>query len=357
MLVKTTGITRYLAALLLPCLLAACAGGDVSPSPHADGGDGRGRFKVGNPYVIDGTTYTPQEDYSYDETGVASWYGPGFHGRYTANGEVYDQTQLTGAHRTLPMPSLVRVTNLDNGKSIVVRINDRGPFARSRIMDMSSRSADLLDFKRAGTAKVRVQILSEESRAIAEAARAKGSYDPGNLPTTSQTVAVAAASNVGIGPTDSSPVAATSTKVEAESLAPLVIPEQPVVASSHKIIPEVPPSIAPQGQVPTPQQIMKLQVREAKGTYYPEQTVQQSPPLAGAKIYVQAGAFSSLENAQRLQKSLNQFGSSSISEAEVGGRIFQRVRIGPFPDIGKASAVLSKVLDTGEKSARVVVDR
>ena len=353
----------------MPLALAACAsGGDTSPSPYGNGGegDGRGHFKVGKPYEIDGTTYVPQEDYSYDETGIASWYGPGFHGRYTANGEVYDQTQLTGAHRTLPMPSLVRVTNLDNGKSIVVRVNDRGPFARSRIMDMSSRAADLLDFKRAGTAKVRVQILAEESQAIAQAARAKGSYDPGNLPTTSQTVSVAAANNVDIGPTDSSPVAATSTVVEAQSLAPLA-PVQSIQSTQTVDVPvqpqpqpqtlQVPPSIAPMGQVPTPQQIRKLEVKEAKGTYYPEQTVQQSAPLTGAKIYVQAGAFASLENAQKLQKALSQFGPSSISQAEVGGKIFQRVRIGPFSDANKASSVLSKVLDAGEKSARVVVDR
>lgn len=353
---------KLLPALLIPLLLAACAGGDTSPSPYANNGDGRGHFKVGKPYVIDGTTYVPQEDYSYDETGIASWYGPGFHGRYTANGEVYDSTQLTAAHRTLPMPSLVRVTNLDNGKSVVMRVNDRGPFARSRILDMSSRGADLLDFKKQGTAKVRVQILSEESRAIAEAAQAKGTYDPGNLPTTSQTVSLAAANNVDIGPTDSSPVAATSTNVERESLMPLVVPNSPAVVASAEPVTlpaapmETPPSMT-LGQVPTPQQIQKLETGEAKGRYLPEQKVEQSAPLVGAKIYVQAGAFASLENAQKLQRALSQFGPSTISPAEVGGKIFQRVRIGPFKDVSGADTALNKVLNFGEKNARVVVDR
>src|SRR4051812_48449135 len=115
-------LQKYFALIGL-LLLAACASGPDS-SPY--GSQSRGRYKVGQPYTIDGVTYVPREDYNYDETGIASWYGPGFHGRYTANGEVYDQSQLTAAHRTLPMPSLVRVTNLDNGKSVVVRINDRG---------------------------------------------------------------------------------------------------------------------------------------------------------------------------------------------------------------------------------------
>jgi rare lipoprotein A len=129
----------------------------------------KGIYKVGEPYQINGIWYHPRVEYDYDETGIASWYGEQFHGKLTANGEIYDMNDLTAAHRTLPMPSLVRVTNLENGRSMILRINDRGPFAAGRIIDLSRRSAQLLGMDRAGTAKVRVQILADESRAIAEA--------------------------------------------------------------------------------------------------------------------------------------------------------------------------------------------
>ena len=103
-----------------------------------------GAYKIGNPYKINGLWYYPKVDYDYTETGIASWYGPNFHGKTTANGENFDQNLISAAHRTLPLPSLVRVTNLENGRSIRVRVNDRGPFAHGRIIDMSRRGAQLL---------------------------------------------------------------------------------------------------------------------------------------------------------------------------------------------------------------------
>lgn len=120
---------------------------------------GGGHYKIGQPYKINGVRYYPRKDPYYDEVGVASWYGAKFHGRYTANGEIYDMDALTAAHPTLPMPSYVRVTNLNNGRSLVVRVNDRGPYANDRIIDMSRRSAALLGFKRNGTARVRVKYI------------------------------------------------------------------------------------------------------------------------------------------------------------------------------------------------------
>ena len=134
----------------------------------------RGAYKVGAPYKIDGVTYTPQEEFNRTETGVASWYGPGFHGKSTANGERYDQGDRTAAHRTLQMPAIVRVTNLDNGMSTVVRINDRGPFARSRIIDLSRTAAQELDVVRNGTARVRIDQLPAESMAVRDVAIAGG---------------------------------------------------------------------------------------------------------------------------------------------------------------------------------------
>ncbi len=128
-----------------------------------------GTYKVGNPYKIAGKTYYPEEDYGYSETGVASWYGKDFHAKYTANGEIYDMNTLTAAHRTLPLPSIVRVTNLENGRSLILRVNDRGPFAKDRILDISKRGAQLLGFLNQGTAKVRVEIMEEESKRLKEA--------------------------------------------------------------------------------------------------------------------------------------------------------------------------------------------
>ncbi|RUM16826.1 septal ring lytic transglycosylase RlpA family protein, partial [Rhizobium vallis] len=118
---------------------------------------GTGRYTVGKPYVVKGKHYSPKEDPSYDKNGVASWYGSSFHGRLTANGEVYDRDHLSAAHPTLPLPSYVRVTNLENGSSLIVRVNDRGPYHKGRIIDVSSKAADLLDLKHHGTAYVRVQ--------------------------------------------------------------------------------------------------------------------------------------------------------------------------------------------------------
>lgn len=126
-----------------------------------------GVYKM-SPYVIDGVSYTPFEDYTYHETGMASWYGhgDGFNNKATANGEHYDKDKMYAAHRTLPLPSIVKVTNLENGKSVMVRVNDRGPFARDRIIDLSHAAAKALGYEAAGTAKVKVEIDAEKSMAL-----------------------------------------------------------------------------------------------------------------------------------------------------------------------------------------------
>lgn len=136
-----------------------------------------GNYKIGNPYLIDGVSYYPHEDYTYSEIGIASWYGPDFHGGTTSNGEVFDETKLTAAHRTLPMPTLVRVTNLENGISANIKVNDRGPYARDRILDLSSAAADVLGIKEKGTARVKVEILPEESKVLKDLAIASQNTD------------------------------------------------------------------------------------------------------------------------------------------------------------------------------------
>ena len=120
-------------------------------------------YKIGNKYNVKGKFYFPKKNLSYNKTGIASWYGPKFHGKLTANGEIYNQYALTAAHKTLPLPSAVKVTNLQNNKSIVLRINDRGPFVNDRIIDLSSKAADILDLKKNGTGLVRVKILKDKS--------------------------------------------------------------------------------------------------------------------------------------------------------------------------------------------------
>jgi rare lipoprotein A len=117
--------------------------------------------KVGKPYKVAGLWYVPKHQPGYDETGTASWYGPNFHGRSTANGEIYNQTRLTAAHPTLPLPSYVEVTNRANGRTIVVRVNDRGPYKRGRILDLSARAAQLLGYQSNGTAQVRVRYVGK----------------------------------------------------------------------------------------------------------------------------------------------------------------------------------------------------
>jgi len=138
--------------------------GHASPRLIADGGPiphGGGQYLVGHPYVIAGRAYYPQENDSYVAVGMASWYGDAFQGRRTANGEIYDKESISAAHPTMPLPSYARVTNLGNGHSIIVRVNDRGPYHGGRVMDVSSRVADALDFKGAGTARVKVEYIGK----------------------------------------------------------------------------------------------------------------------------------------------------------------------------------------------------
>src|SRR5438874_2882079 len=118
---------------------------------------GGGTYRVGKPYTVGGRIYVPEEDSTYREEGMASWYGDDFHGRLTANGEVFDMASLTAAHPTLPMPCYARVTNLGNGKSLIVRVNDRGPYHGNRLIDVSNKAAELLEFKGNGVARVRVE--------------------------------------------------------------------------------------------------------------------------------------------------------------------------------------------------------
>jgi rare lipoprotein A (peptidoglycan hydrolase) len=122
-----------------------------------------GHFKIGQPYTAFGVSYVPQDYESFEEIGTASWYGSEFHGKKTANGEIYNMGDLTAAHPTLPLPSLIRVTNLQNGKIQILRVNDRGPFAKNRIIDVSEKAAEILGFKNKGTTEVKVELLRDDT--------------------------------------------------------------------------------------------------------------------------------------------------------------------------------------------------
>lgn len=161
---------RLLALLAGALALANCSGGfgKIDPKygvkasarvvePGEPVPKGGGVYRVGKPYTVAGKTYVPEEDTSYKAEGLASWYGDDFHGRYTANGEIFDMNSISAAHPTMPLPSYARVTNLKNHRSIVVRVNDRGPYANNRIIDLSVKTAKLLGFYGQGLAKVKVE--------------------------------------------------------------------------------------------------------------------------------------------------------------------------------------------------------
>jgi rare lipoprotein A len=272
---------------------------------------------------VGGVWYYPQEDYNYDETGIASWYGPDFHGRHTANGEIFDMNLVTAAHRTLPMPSVVRVINLENGRSLIVRVNDRGPFARGRIIDLSRRSAQLLGFDQKGTARVRVQILAEESRALAAQLRGGTAVAAANTPIT----------------VDRLPKPAVSR----EELAP------------------------PPGAASAPARVAQAAMRRSANTVNNHEsadatlaaaqvgTVTQGAAQA-TQIYIQAGAFGVFENAHRVQAVLAPLGSVKISTVLVNGRDLFRVRLGPLADVAQADRLLDSVIRAGYPGARVIVD-
>ncbi len=135
-------------------LLAACGTATEAPAPNSGTGQGGGR-----PYTVNGVRYVPHADPDYNAVGMASWYGRRFHGRRTASGARFDMTGMTAAHKTLPFGTRVRVTNLQNGRSVVLTINDRGPFKRGRVIDVSRHGAEHLDFVQAGTARVRVEVV------------------------------------------------------------------------------------------------------------------------------------------------------------------------------------------------------
>jgi rare lipoprotein A len=337
---------RILGTLLLMGSLAGflCACG--SSSRGGAGVAQRGSYKIGAPYKIDGVTYTPQEEFNRTETGIASWYGPGFHGKSTANGERYDQSERTAAHRTLQMPAIVRVTNLDNGMSTVVRINDRGPFARSRVIDLSRMAAQELDVVRNGTARVRIDQLPAESMAVRDVAIAGGG------PAEQNAAVAQAASGQRTAPAPTMAAAPPPAQVAAPPPQP-----QPVF---------VPAQPAPQPVWPTTPQPPSVETPVASSGRGGGVTVASlasgavpaapTSALAGGSFYVQTGAFSTMENAERQRGAVRSYGVSEVSQASAGGRDVWRVRVGPYSTADAASIVADRLKRSGYGDARVVAE-
>ena len=321
--------------LLLAASLAACG---------SSGGKNvaqRGTYKIGAPYKIDGVTYTPQEEFNHVETGVASWYGPGFHGKSTANGEAYDQSARTAAHRTLQMPSIVRVTNLDNGMSTVVRINDRGPFARSRVIDLSRTAAQELDIVRNGTAHVRIEQLQAESLAVKDVAingggpaeqqaavaqvssgryaPAPGARSDGGLPDGRLR---AAASRAGTG-------------LRAACAHPAGMADQSAQPAPSRRLPTLRPQ-APGRPWPRSPAARRCS-RRAASMCRPAPSRRRRTPNASAAP-------------------CSSYGASEISQASAGGRDVYRVRLGPYTTSDAAGIVADRLKRSGYGDARVVAN-
>jgi rare lipoprotein A len=274
-------------------------------------------YKIGNPYQIDGVWYYPKVDYTYDQTGIASWYGPGFDGKATANGETYDQNALTAAHNTLPLPTIVRVTNLENGRAIELRINDRGPFAHGRIIDVSRRAAQLLGFETTGTARVRVEVLEEESRLLA----------------------------MRLGEQPGSDIASPPAPAAAPSVAVVAVP-LPDSTGGPATAPAATPTLPPSTMAST------VTVPPAA----PATTTVYQHSVRATEIFIQAGAFVDIQNAERLRQQLSGMGPTELYPVLVGTQRYYRVRMGPIPTVTQADALLERVIAQGHQEARIVVD-
>tara|TARA_Y100000813_G_scaffold104397_1_gene74557 strand:- start:272 stop:1168 length:897 start_codon:yes stop_codon:yes gene_type:complete len=252
-------------------------------------------YKVGNPYKINGKWYYPAIDYEYDEVGYASWYGPGFHGKKTANGEIFNQNKISAAHRTLPLPSIVKVTNLENGKVLsFVRVNDRGPFARNRIIDLSKEAAKELGFVNKGVTKVRVEILEDESRKFVNK------------------------------------LIQTKNKAKAAKVQ----------------------NIEKKNLTPTTEDFKNDEINKTKKV---KNDTDQNFVLKDNQVAIQVGAFSDHRNAKSLLEKLSEF-KAYIKREFVENKYIYRVRIGPVKNINLANQIQEKLFQLGYTSSHLVMN-
>lgn len=264
---------------------------------------GGGRYKIGSPYKILNKWYTPRENPNYNRVGTASWYGPKFHRRMTANGEWFDMNRMTAAHPTLPLPVFARVTNLKNGRTIVVRINDRGPYSHNREIDLSRAAAKKLGFIRAGTAKVRVKYLGK------------------------------------------APLSKHASNYYGQSLSRNLYARAPLRKPRHR------KNFAHPGRVGPVEPLGPARPPVTRAA-----SRQPSQTRGSEALYVQAASYSNRDNAERARHNLAALGRVEMTRIDVGQRAFFRVRVGPLRNPQAARSTLTRVVDAGHGDARIVAD-
>ncbi|MEM9232872.1 MAG: septal ring lytic transglycosylase RlpA family protein [Pseudomonadota bacterium] len=290
--------------------------------------------KIGNPYYVSGIRYVPRDEPGYSKTGLASWYGPKFHGRLTANGEIFDMNRLTAAHKTLPLPSLVRVTNLENGRSAVVRLNDRGPFSGERIIDLSRKTAETLRMKDQGLANVRVEYLgrADLDDAIVKLGQ-REDYAALEPPRTARVRDEAPA----IVLAHTEPEVPQIVREEAISTGPAPMAMNASMGEDPIAIVVSGESISTVASVPTPS------------------PAPASKPAEGPVAYfVQVGVFNDPQNATAAASKFNEIVPLTIETVAVPGGTRQRLRIGPYIHEFAAEAAHREAIDQGFEDAHIV---
>jgi rare lipoprotein A len=332
---------------------AAASVPDVIPRPEP-------RSRYGNPpfYDVFGKRYyVLSSSVGYWERGVASWYGPGFHKERTSTGEPYDMYGMTAAHKTLPLPAYVRVTNLQNGRSIVVRVNDRGPFVGNRIIDLSYTAAAKLDMLRNGTAMVEVRAIDPTMPPLPPVVTASTSPAVSTSPAASATPIAAGTPAAAGTPTTSAtataaPVAAALVIVPLTATPPASTPPaaapstaaSPAAAPGTTTPPAVPQAIATTNAAP-----------EAASASGPAPV---APGFTRPTLFIQAGAFSDPANAERLAQKLrgDNLGKVFVRNDVIAGRKMYRVRIGPVPDVAEFDRVVAALEQAGIGDAHLALD-
>jgi rare lipoprotein A len=350
---------RAAAPAFLALLLAACAGryqtawspGQIRSSVQ------QGYYRVGAPYEVNGVWYYPAVDYHYDHTGVASWYGSSYDGRLTANGEIFRMNGLSAANPTLPLPSIVRVTNLENGRSLDLRVNDRGPFVGGRILDVSRYAAQLLGFENEGIAPVRVTIRRRQSIEVAELARrgimaggtAFAQAAPPVVPAPYVTPAPYARL-ASADPANTAPDNATSDNATGPPPLPRQVPQPRAEFAAAE-----PPLVGARTMVAEPRPI-RPNVSLVSYRSPSRRIIRPAADRPAGRIFVQAGAFSVPRNAWHVRSRIAGLANVQVSTIKAGGVRVYRVRLGPFANVEEANRVLSRIISRGYPGARMVFD-
>ncbi len=345
---------------------------------------GGGRYKIGSPYRINGKIYTPREVDRHNEQGMASWYGELFHGRRTANGEIYNMEALTAAHPTLPLPSYARVTNLRNGRSLVVRINDRGPYARDRVIDLSWAVASLLQMRASGTAPVRVEYLglaplsgddSYERSVLARQSwagpRVAYSSSPGKAIQLQRTAAATGTYSVARDQKTASVAALSATKATVgPSGLPLTPPPHAARAIPSGVKAIALSQVTPKDRIekqPLANTALQRNMRAHKNDTEPsvKTASAQARPAdrhnnsqatqAPSGVFVEAGVFRKKPLADELAQILSEIAPASVEPTTIGELPVHRVRLGPFPNTQAAHTAAERVRKAGLKGAYVEV--